>query len=228
MTTLRRKHSAILTAASAAMILKPALAVRWSPINTGLPSIGVSVNSLVIDPVSSSTLYALTTTQSIGGDLGPTGVLVLFKSTDAAVNWTAIGTVSGVTCLAIDPSNSSNLYAGTNQGVVKSTDGGQSWTDTSNNLPVASVTRLLIDPVTPSTLYAVATNTPSVPGAAIANSLYKTTDRGASWRALNTGLSPSAHIAADRTGAVRFLHDLHPCARLQPIDSKRPSSRRPG
>ena len=196
MTTLRSKHTAILVAACALIILKPALAARWTPINTGFPSIGISVNSLVVDPVSPSTLYALTTTQSTLGGLGATVVPVLFKSTDAAANWTAVDTVSGVTCLAIDPSNSSNLYAGTNQGVMKSTDGGQSWTDASNNLPVASVTRLLIDPITPSILYAVVTNTPSAPVEAISTSLYKTTDGGASWGALNTGLSPGAYITA--------------------------------
>ncbi len=89
MTTLRSKHTAILVAAFAASILSRSLAARWSPIDTGFPSRGISVNSLVIDPVSSSILYALTTTQSTLGVPVATVVPVLFKSTDTAASWTA-------------------------------------------------------------------------------------------------------------------------------------------
>jgi photosystem II stability/assembly factor-like uncharacterized protein len=185
---------AMVLMAASALILQSAPAARWSPINTGLPSIGVSINSLLVDPSSSSTLYALATTQNNGGGPGASIVPILFKSVDAGATWVAIGSVSGVTCLAIDPSNSSNLYAGTRQGVVKSSDGGQSWTDASNNLPNGSVTRLAIDPGTPSTLYAVVSNTPSAAGLAVANALYKTTDGGANWNPLNTGLPPNAYI----------------------------------
>ncbi len=186
---LRTLNLAILIVASAAT-QTPAVAAQWSPINSGLSAMGVSVNSLVIDSASPSTVYALTTVYSTGSGAAAAIVPGLLKSTDNGDNWIAVGTVAGATCLAIDPSNPSNLYAGTSQGVMKSADGGQSWIDHSQGLPVGSVTRLLVDPSAPSTLYALLTNTPPATG----TSLFKTTDAGGSWNELNTGFSPGAYV----------------------------------
>ena len=61
----------------------------------------------------------------------------------AAVNrWTAIGPDAGnVAVLAIVPSTASTLFAGTDAGVLKSTDGGQSWATTAA-LPTGGVLAL--------------------------------------------------------------------------------------
>ena len=61
----------------------------------------------------------------------------------AAVNrWTAIGPDAGnVDVLAIVPSTASTLFAGTDAGVLKSTDGGQSWATTAA-LPTGGVLAL--------------------------------------------------------------------------------------
>lgn len=140
MTTLRREH-----------FLKPALAARRSPINTGFPTVGISVNSLV-------TLYALPTTQRIVGGLNTT-VAPLFKSTDAAPTWTAasnnlplasaswgalntrLSPSAYITAIVLAPSDSSTIYilapafnpsmpTGLLQvgGLVRSRDAGQTWT----------------------------------------------------------------------------------------------------
>jgi hypothetical protein len=59
-----------------------------------------------------------------------------------------------VTSLALDPANPSTLYAGTTgRGVLKSTNGGATWSLTGlTGTPIAS---LAIDPLVPTTLYAV-------------------------------------------------------------------------
>src|SRR4029077_1713219 len=65
----------------------------------------------------------------------------------AGINlWTSGGPAGGqVSTLAIDPSKSTTLYAGTQFGVFKSVDGGGSWTDL--GLTFNSIRALVIDPI---------------------------------------------------------------------------------
>src|SRR5439155_267180 len=61
-----------------------------------------------------------------------------------------------VTTLAIDPANTTTVYA-SGCGVSKSTDGGGTWSDFNNGLPVTTQVNtwaLAIDPLTPSIVYA--------------------------------------------------------------------------
>jgi photosystem II stability/assembly factor-like uncharacterized protein len=167
-------------------------AANWVEIDAGLPRVNLGVTSLAIDPASPSTLYALTIGNSAGSQISPG----LFKSVDGGGSWKAIGTVDGVTSFAIDPADSTTLYAGTTLGVVKSTNAGESWVDAGNNLPSGTVSRLLIDPSTPSTLYALISSiNPSFGTGANQSAIFKTTDGGNSWTTLNTGFPPSAYIS---------------------------------
>src|SRR5204863_6277332 len=77
------------------------------------------------------------------------------------------------------------------QGVLKSANGGATWTDVSKGLPNSSVTRLVIDPLTPSTLYSLML-APGTGGRVSGTALFKTTNSGANWIALDTGLPPGA------------------------------------
>jgi len=89
----------------------------WNEIDSGLPSVGVGVTSLVVDPTSSSTVYALT---QVGNSVP--FVPGLFETTNGGGIWRAVSNVTGVAALAIDPKKSTTLYVGTDRGVVKSTD----------------------------------------------------------------------------------------------------------
>jgi photosystem II stability/assembly factor-like uncharacterized protein len=142
---------------------------------------GRGVKALAIDPMTPATLYAAT---------GLTGV---FKSTDGGMSWSAInnglnGSFSasfyeiGVVALAVDPITPSTLYAGELEefaGAFKSTDAGASWSEIGAGLPTSGspsaphVTDLLIDPQTPTTVYALA--------GFYQGSLVKSTDAGNSW-----------------------------------------------
>jgi photosystem II stability/assembly factor-like uncharacterized protein len=86
--------------------------------------------------------------------------------------------------MAIDPTSPSTLYAGTDNGVYKSTNSGGSWStvDTGLSGNALSVTALAIDPTTSSTLYA---------GTA-GGGVFRSTDSGGSWSPVNTGLSGNA------------------------------------
>jgi photosystem II stability/assembly factor-like uncharacterized protein len=99
--------------------------------------------------------------------------------------------------LALDPHTPTTLYAGTNNGVWKSTDSGQSWTilnsgfnrSTSDARTAnAAVTHLTVAPTRPTTLYA----SMSFNGGGITTS----TDGGASWNPPQRGWPANYEIEA--------------------------------
>jgi hypothetical protein len=116
----------------------------------------------------------------------------------AGINvWTSHGPEGGnIKALAIDPSTPSTLYAGLGNndgsgGVFKSTDSGGSWSPASTGLSgfqALLVYALVIDPTTPSTLYA----------GTYGGGVYQSTNSGGSWSAVNTGLS----------GGTRWIYTL--------------------
>jgi len=137
-----------------------------------------------IDPIDPNTLYL-----PYGDDYD--GFTIL-KTTDGGASWkdlyAGLGDVSSVNTLWIDPNTPSTLYAATDLGVLHSTDGGASFLPT--GLPNTPVAFLVIDPSHPNVLYAATANNPypydnNPPGLV---GLYKSTDSGATWLAINQGL----------------------------------------
>src|SRR5262249_5220808 len=59
-----------------------------------------------------------------------------------------------IQALAVDPVNSSIVYAGTGAGVFKSVDAGASWTAINTGLTNAAIRALTVNPVTPTIVYA--------------------------------------------------------------------------
>src|SRR5438128_8211031 len=133
----------------------------WQEIDKGLPSIVAGAGGLAIDPVNPSTLYSW----GSGG--------ALFKSTDGAASWNIVNGVTGVSWLVIDPKNSSTIYAGARHGVVKSANGGASWTFVNIAPDTYLFARLVLDPQDSNTSYA-----------AVGGGIIKSTDGGASWSTL--------------------------------------------
>ena len=154
----------------------------WNLSDVGLPQFrsgDVSVSIITVDPQNPSTLYA-------GGQSG------IFKSNDGGANWNpaSSGLVppppqyfgSHVTSLAVNPQNSSVVYAIVYQGsrfvLAISTDGAASWAISPDaSLAGSSLHTISQDPQRPDTLY-VATG----------NGILKTIDAGAHWNAANSGL----------------------------------------
>jgi len=155
----------------------------WSASNRDLT--GGIVNTLAIDPINPSILYAGT----VGG---------VSKSLDGGNSWNAINTgifvlpgyIISSNALAVDPQTSSTLYTGTDFGVFKSLNGGTNWVSMSQGIPMDPfgfrfVDALAIDPTNPATIYA-----------GTFTGVYKSTNGGVSWEAVNQGLSIDLNFLA--------------------------------
>ena len=154
----------------------------WTLGNTGL---NASYHwALVIDPEVPAILYT-------GTEYG------VFKSTDGGTSWSAANsglTPIGILALAIDRQTPATVYAGTmfpsppgglgcgcdwnkDIGVFKTTDRGGHWIPVSRGLIATGAGPVVIDPQTPSTLYAGS------------RGIIKSTDAGGSWSNVSTGLT---------------------------------------
>jgi photosystem II stability/assembly factor-like uncharacterized protein len=122
-------------------------------------------------------------------------------------DWANVGPVGGAfSLLAIDPQNPGIIYAGTDVGVFKSTDGGASWNNAGlNGFPVSA---LIIDPEQPTIIYAVTTLRPDGGPPAVLWStagVFKSTDGGGSWNALPVCCPLKLAIDPQNTGTLYAL-----------------------
>jgi YD repeat-containing protein len=157
---------------------------------------GAYVQSLLIDPTTPGTIYApyYKTTNAgqswtlMGGGgwcftIDPTNSSVLYscgyesvyKTTNAGQSWTSYSSglppTVNIWTLAVDPANSSAVYAATlGFGVYKSSDGGQHWAAANAGLTDPYLEAISFDRNNPHNLYA---------GSSLG--LFKSSDGGQSW-----------------------------------------------
>ncbi|HEU4711074.1 MAG TPA: SBBP repeat-containing protein [Pyrinomonadaceae bacterium] len=118
---------------------------------------------------------------------------VYFKSVDGGASWSndnyglVLDVNASVNSLVVHPTLPSTIYAGTGAGVFKSTNGGRTWTRMNSGLLDTRVSTLVIDPVTPTTLYVVTTNFGNAN-----QGIYKSTDGGSSWNLRKNGITSQA------------------------------------
>ena len=122
----------------------------WFPVGSVVAA-GSTVSALVFDPNDSSTIYA-----GVSLVLGPGGV---FKLNEEKTNWTAFNNGlpdrPRVKALVMDPFDPLQLFAGVgNEGVFRSSDGGENWEAANTGLTNTRIESLLIDPDNPNTLLA--------------------------------------------------------------------------
>ena len=92
---------------------------------------------------------------------------------------------NAVYAVAVNPVNTATVYAATDNGVLRSTNGGGAWEAVNNGLPSARVTAVAVDPSNPSVVYV---------GTA---GVYKSTNGGSTWVRTGNGIpSTSLGVAA--------------------------------
>lgn len=155
----------------------------WSKASSGLPtnsstSSVISGRSIVVDPHNPQTVYV---------GLWHNGV---FKSTDAANNWTSVGP-SGVkiypNSLSINPQQTSTLFFGdfpesgetTGLGVWRTTTGGYNWSQV--GLQDFWIYTTEVDPFIPTNVFA----------GPVMGGVYRSTDSGNSWAHSQAGFKAS-------------------------------------
>jgi len=177
-------------------------ALSWQEI--GPNNIAGRIRSMAIDPINVNVIYA----GSVSGGV--------FKTVNGGTSWATTNDFASnlsIGALAIDPTNTSIIYAGTGEGfyngdalrgagVLKSTDGGATWTLQTNftggSFPYY-INDLYLRPDAPSTVFA-ASNT----------GLYRTTNGGTSWTFIHQGNSSVratqivAHSGAPATFFVMY------------------------
>jgi hypothetical protein len=157
-------------------------------------------NAAAVNPTSSSSVLVIGTDAGIWGTrTGGHGGLHLITNSALASRV--------VFAVAEDPVSRSIVYAGTDGGLFKSTDGGVSFgTQVTNGLTATYILALLFDPASPSTFYA-----------GTDAGVFVSTDAGASWTPMNAGLTyrvvnalvrapgPGGALYAATNGAGVFL-----------------------
>lgn len=126
---------------------------------------------LALDPVNPQTIY-------IGGSvMDSLKSPLLFKSLDAGANFTDISAgfapCSTAWALAVHPTQTSNIYCGTDTGIYRSTDCGLSWNVTGPDRHIYSL--------------ATSSAEPDLVIAGADTAIYKSTDAGLSWFPTGSG-----------------------------------------
>jgi photosystem II stability/assembly factor-like uncharacterized protein len=150
---------------------------------------------IVVHPKDGNTVYVC----ALGALFNDHPERGVFRTKDAGKTWEKVLFVApdtGCADLAIDPQDPSRLYAGMwqarrqpwtftsggpNSGFYRSTDGGATWSRMTNGLPEGDLGRVAIavSPARPSLVFATVEAKKTM--------LYRSDDRGDSWKALSDG-----------------------------------------
>ncbi|MDP6796961.1 MAG: FlgD immunoglobulin-like domain containing protein [Candidatus Krumholzibacteria bacterium] len=167
-------------------------AEAWFPVETGFPVLGVG--AIAVASEDSMTIYIGTGEvyhyRNADGGLvqrttrGSYGIGIL-KSTDGGETWQksldwSMQEKRGVQALAINPQNSSTLFAATSEGTWRSRDAGNTWTQVHS---AVMATDLVFAPNDTTTIY-MASGCDQTPGFGI----YRSRDAGDNWTRLSGGL----------------------------------------
>ncbi|MFL6546755.1 MAG: WD40/YVTN/BNR-like repeat-containing protein, partial [Candidatus Udaeobacter sp.] len=139
------------------------------------------VDNIIVDPRDSNTMYVATHRHKEPGGF--------YKTTDGGRTFRLAPELKGealhsLTQSDIDPNV---LVTGSNTGIFRSTDSGDSWTklNTANVVGLQNVESLAIDPRNSSTIYAGTWYLP-----------YKSTDAGNTWTSIRTGMIDDSDVFA--------------------------------
>lgn len=171
----------------------------WQPVFDNYGS--YSIACVVIDPSNNNVVWAGTGENNHQRALGyGDGV---YKSTDGGKSWKNMGLKNSrqIGMIAIDPKNSNVVYVaaegsvwgpGGERGLYKTTDGGKTWNKVLNISENTGVNNVIIDPRDSNVIYATSEqrrrHVNIKIGGGPETAVYKSTDAGANWDKLISGL----------------------------------------
>jgi photosystem II stability/assembly factor-like uncharacterized protein len=160
---------------------------------TTIPVVSGAVTGIAVDPRQPSVLFATVN----GRDL----LSSVDRSQDAGASWASVLFLQGsLRCVAIE-SRTSVVYVGGLQGVSRSADQGSSWSSGATAVtrvpqpPLTSVESLTVDGTTAGTVYA----------GSFGSGVFRSTDAGLTWTAMNRGLANTfvTAVSSDPSVAAR-------------------------
>ena len=173
----------------------------WTPVFDGEGAF--SIGAIALDPKNSATVWVGTgeynSQRSVGYGDG------VYRSDDGGKSWKNVGLKKSehIGRIAIDPRDSNVVYvaaqgplwsAGGERGLYKTTDGGKTWKQIITISDNTGVTDVVIDPSNPDTIYAAAWQRRrhffTLINGGPESAIYKSTDAGATWTKLRSGLPP--------------------------------------
>jgi len=139
----------------------------WARKDNGLPDgENVEIRGLAVKPGDSNTIFAAGDLEEIGPPMGAFQRTqgIVYRTVDGGENWTLV--LSGGNLfkdIIIDPNNPDVVYVASGffdrhqleklEGVYKSTDGGNTWTQINNGIRNLYVTTLKFDPTNPNIIW---------------------------------------------------------------------------
>jgi photosystem II stability/assembly factor-like uncharacterized protein len=158
-------------------------------VNFNRPSI--YIDHIIIDPRDSKTMYVAAHKHKEPGGF--------FKTTDGGQTWREAAELKteALHSLAQSPSDPNILIVGSNRGVYRSTDSGDTWTQlpTSAYPDIRNVESIAVDPRDPRAIYVGTWHLP-----------WKTEDGGDTWKSIKTGMIDDSDVFAIEIDETRPNH----------------------
>ena len=173
--------------------------ITWTPIFDDQPS--YSLGAVTLDPSTPDTVW-LGTGENVSGRHVGWGDGV-YKSLDGGRTWERMGLEKSqhISEILVDPRDGNLVYvaaegplwnSGGERGLYKTTDGGTTWERALHIDEDTGITSIAFDPRDPDVIYAAAYQRRrhiwSLLAGGPGSGIYKSTDAGATWRELTTGL----------------------------------------
>ncbi len=144
--------------------------------------------------------------RSLSGNWQPLGPIL-----DGVTTRQNIEGVGRVSCIAFHPTDPQIMLVGTPAGGLwKSTNGGETWSTSTDDLPTLGISSIAFDPLNPSVVYAGTGDRDA--GDAPGMGVLKSEDGGDTWNFVNTGISTrtvgAMIVCSDQASSVVIATDL--------------------